>query len=132
MNLCHILFILCVAASSAFYLPAPVTHFLRKQVPFTRLSFTARDESSTEEEEPKNVVELGDDDPSTKGKAVIAPFLSQGGIADDYLNPDLSDPKQARVIIYIVLSLLPVLFLIPLILGSRDFIPQDALPPVIL
>jgi len=42
---------------------------------------------------------------------------------------DLSDPKQQRVIIYIVLSLLPVLFLIPLML-NRDLIPLDALPPV--
>jgi hypothetical protein len=42
----------------------------------------------------------------------------------------LSDPKQARVIVYIVLSLLPVLFLIPFMLGSRDLIPLDDLPPV--
>lgn len=60
----------------------------------------------------------------------VAPFISQGELADDVLNPDLSDPKQARVILYIVLSLLPVLFLIPLMIGSRDLIPMDALPPV--
>jgi len=29
------------------------------------------------------------------------------------------DPKQTRVIIYIILSLIPVLFLVPLMLGSR-------------
>ena len=59
-----------------------------------------------------------------------APFLSQGEIDPQALNPDLSDPKQARVIIYILLSLLPVLFLVPFMLGSRDLIPLDALPPV--
>ena len=67
-------------------------------------------------------------------EVVVAPFLSQGEIAEDVLNPDLSDPKQTRVIIYIILSLLPVLFLIPLMLGSREFlpaiIPMEDLPPV--
>jgi len=61
----------------------------------------------------------------------VAPFLSQGTeLAEDVLNPDLSDPKQSRVILYIILSLVPVLFLIPLMIGSRDLIPLDALPPV--
>ena len=59
-----------------------------------------------------------------------APFLSQGDILPESLNPDLSDPKQTRVIIYIILSLLPVLFLIPFMLGSRDLIPLEDLPPV--
>jgi hypothetical protein len=54
---------------------------------------------------------------------VNAPFLSQGEILPEALNPDLSDPQQARVIIYIIISLLPVLFLVPLMLGSRDLIP---------
>lgn len=83
------------------------------------------------------MIELEDD---TEPKAVevkeepkggfSAPFLSQGEIDQEALNPDLSDPKQARVIIYIIISLLPVLFLIPLMLGSRDLIPLDELPPV--
>ena len=60
----------------------------------------------------------------------VAPFFSQGEIDPQTLNPDLSDPKQARVIIYIILSLLPVLFLIPLMIGSRDLIPLDAVAPV--
>lgn len=81
------------------------------------------------------VVELVDED--TEGAAPpatrsVAPFLSQGEILEESLNPDLSDPKQTRVIIYIILSLLPVLFLIPLMLGSRDLIPMDAFPPVVL
>eukprot|EP00553_Chaetoceros_curvisetus_P003274 CAMPEP_0204620048 /NCGR_PEP_ID=MMETSP0717-20131115/6206_1 /ASSEMBLY_ACC=CAM_ASM_000666 /TAXON_ID=230516 /ORGANISM="Chaetoceros curvisetus" /LENGTH=144 /DNA_ID=CAMNT_0051634151 /DNA_START=75 /DNA_END=509 /DNA_ORIENTATION=- len=86
------------------------------------------------------VVELVDDDETTSSDSTssspsqqntgAAPFLSQGEISEDALNPDLSDPKQTRVIIYIILSLLPVLFLIPLMLGSRDLIPLDALPPV--
>lgn len=59
-----------------------------------------------------------------------APFLSQGKIDRDALNLDLTDPKQTRVIIYIILSLLPVLFLIPLMLGSREMIPLESIPPV--
>mmetsp|Transcript_1056 Transcript_1056/g.1458 ORF Transcript_1056/g.1458 Transcript_1056/m.1458 type:complete len:151 (+) Transcript_1056:121-573(+) len=87
------------------------------------------------------VVELADDDEDDSVKqeaktsdpstSVAAPFLSQGNeLAEGVLNPDLNDPKQTRVIIYIILSLIPVLFLIPLMLGSRDLIPLDAIPPV--
>ena len=77
------------------------------------------------------VVELVDEDTvEVEATKSAAPFLSQGEILDEALNPDLSDPKQTRVIIYIIISLLPVLFLIPLMIGSRDFIPLDALPPV--
>ena len=62
----------------------------------------------------------------------MAPFLSQGELSTDpnLLNPDFSDPKQTRVIIYIILTLVPILFLVPLMIGSRDLIPLDALPPV--
>ena len=61
-----------------------------------------------------------------------APFLSQGEISTDpnLLSPDFNDAQQTRVIIYIILTLLPVLFLVPLMIGSRDLIPLDALPPV--
>merc|ERR1712071_683406 len=89
--------------------------------------------SSDENKNTSGVVELVDDD-DTAGSSVestlVAPFLSQGEISEEALNPDLSDPKQARVIIYIIISLIPVLFLVPLMLGSRDLIPLDALPPV--
>jgi hypothetical protein len=78
--------------------------------------------------EDDGVVELGDEPPVK----TVAPFLSQGDIAEDVLQLDLNDPKQTRVIIYIILSLVPVLFLVPLMLGSRDLIPLDALPPVTL
>ena len=91
-------------------------------------------------EEDDGVVELGDvGEPEGSSSSVgvtpepaqfAAPFLSQGEISEEALNPDLSDPKQTRVLIYIILSLVPVLFLIPLILGSRDLIPPEALPPV--
>ncbi|CAJ1959135.1 unnamed protein product [Cylindrotheca closterium] len=84
------------------------------------------------------VVELADDDETTPEAAAatesketekaVAPFLSQGEISEEPV--DLSDPKQARVMFYIILSLIPVLFLIPLMLGSRDLIPQEILPPV--
>ena len=78
------------------------------------------------------VVELADDeDTATKPVETpgAAPFLSQGEIADEALSLS-NDPKQTRVIIYIILSLIPVLFLVPLMLGSRDLIPLDAMPPV--
>jgi hypothetical protein len=69
-----------------------------------------------------------------KDEGIMAPFLSQGEIQPESLTFDVKDPKQTRVIIYIILSLLPVLFLIPLMLGSREFlpalIPMDELPPV--
>lgn len=78
------------------------------------------------------ILELADveKEDEAKGQKQVAPFLSQGDISQDAMEVDLKDPKQARVIIYIILSLLPVLFLIPLMLGSRDLIPLDALPPV--
>ena len=85
------------------------------------------------------VIDLTDDDdddvPKTapqSARTPTAPFLSQGELSDDpnLLSPDLSDAKQTRVIIYIILTLLPVLFLVPLMIGSRDLIPLDALPPV--
>jgi hypothetical protein len=83
------------------------------------------------------ILELADDTDDVKASSrsepaskPSAPFLSQGEILPESLNPDLSDPKQARVIIYIIISLVPVLFLIPLMLGSRDLIPLDDLPPV--
>lgn len=82
--------------------------------------------SSKEEE----VLELADDEEVVveKEEKAVAPFLSQGEISEESM--DLSDPKQARVMFYIILSLIPVLFLIPLMLGSRDLVPLDMLPPV--
>jgi hypothetical protein len=80
------------------------------------------------------VVELADDDVKTeeekapKEQNAVAPFLSQGVISEEPV--DLSDPKSARVMIYIILSLIPVLFLIPLMLGSREMIPAEMLPPI--
>lgn len=106
------------------------------------------------ESKPDNsdgVVELADDDDDEDGTTVgnngasstessssseresdqvVAPFLSQGDIAPEAMEMDWSDPKQTRVMIYIILSLLPVLFLIPLMLASRDLIPMEMLPPV--
>ena len=78
-----------------------------------------------------NIIELVDDEEEPKPKATtsLAPFLSQGEISDEALQLS-NDPKQTRVIIYIIISFIPVLFLIPLMLGSRDLIPLDALPPV--
>mmetsp|Transcript_37166 Transcript_37166/g.78425 ORF Transcript_37166/g.78425 Transcript_37166/m.78425 type:complete len:157 (-) Transcript_37166:263-733(-) len=95
--------------------------------------------SSSPEDNNLGVIDLTDDDDdipaATKESAPVqaeAPFLSQGEISDDpnLLNPDFSDAKQTRVIIYIILTLIPVLFLVPLMIGSRDLIPLDALPPV--
>jgi hypothetical protein len=99
-----------------------------------RTLFMSDKETVTQDD---GVVELVDEDEIVKASVdessapqVTAPFLSQGEILPEALNPDLSDPKQARVIIYIIISLLPVLFLVPFMLGSRDLIPLDALPPV--
>ena len=85
------------------------------------------------QDELDGVVELADDEDenkvATESPVVSAPFLSQGEILEESLQFS-NDPKQTRVIGYIVVSLIPVLFLIPLMLGSRDLIPLEALPPV--
>jgi len=95
-----------------------------------------------ETEGENQVVELVDDeteeqqasesktDDATTVAVAAAPFLSQGEIAEESLTMDWKEPKQQRVVFYIILSLLPVLFLIPLMIGSRDLIPADLLPPV--
>ena len=83
-----------------------------------------------EEKQEEGVIELAGEEPEAPAAPQAAPFLSQGEIDENTLNPDFTDPKEARVIGYMIISLLPVLFLIPLMLGSRDFIPPDALPPV--
>jgi len=89
--------------------------------------------ASSPEDNNLGVIDLTDDDddiPETTQAS--APFLSQGEMSDDpnLLSPDFKDPKQTRVIIYIILTLVPILFLVPLMIGSRDLIPLDALPPV--
>ena len=103
----------------------------KQQLPSFGLSMV---EGGEEDTTFRGVVELSDDDDEeddvAPSSSPAAPFLSQGELAEDVLNPDLSDPKQTRVIIYIIISLIPVLFLVPLMLGSRDLIPLDALPPV--
>ncbi|KAL3806926.1 hypothetical protein ACHAXA_006641 [Cyclostephanos tholiformis] len=98
--------------------------------------------SSLKDNRGAGVIDLTDDDddvPSSMAQAqsddnirAAAPFLSQGELSDDpnLLSPDFSDGKQSRVIIYIILTLVPILFLVPLMIGSRDLIPLDALPPV--
>lgn len=107
---------------------------------FNPLSSTSGDKNNL------GVIDLTDDDDDfdnsmtlttesgggTSDRATVAPFLSQGELSDDpnLLNPDFTDPKQTRVIIYIILTLVPILFLIPLMIGSRDLIPLDSLPPV--
>lgn len=107
------------------------------QIPnYAYASFT-RFMSEQNQNDNNVILELADDTDDVKASSrsepaskPSAPFLSQGEILPESLNPDLSDPKQARVIIYIIISLVPVLFLIPLMLGSRDLIPLDDLPPV--
>jgi hypothetical protein len=51
-------------------------------------------------------------------------------VAEGYVSTDIRtvDAKQARVILYIVLSILPVLALIPFFL-SREFLPADMTMP---
>ena len=96
--------------------------------------------SSPENNNDLGVIDLTDDDEddatvptaSEASNEWNAPFLSQGELSDDpnLLSPDFQDVKQTRVIIYIILTLVPILFLVPLMIGSRDLIPLDALPPV--
>jgi hypothetical protein len=90
--------------------------------------FMSADKSNNDE----GIVELIDKPVSKEPTKISnnAPFMSQGEISPEALNPDFSDPRQTRAVIYTVISLLPVLFLIPLMIGSRDFIPPDSLPPV--
>jgi len=57
-------------------------------------------------------------------------FMSQSNEIDEEALSLSNDPRQTRVILYIILSLIPVLFLVPLMIGSRDLIPLDLLPPV--
>lgn len=94
--------------------------------------------SSPEDKSNAGVIDLTEDDDDDVASTsdvtpqTAAPFLSQGELSDDpnLLSPDFKDPKQTRVIVYIILTLVPVLFLVPLMIGSRDLIPLDALPPV--
>jgi len=96
----------------------------------TRSTFLHMASSDNEDGSVSQVMELVDDEEEApKVAAAAAPFLSQGEILEESMSFS-NDPKQTRVIGYIVVSLLPVLFLIPLMLGSRDLIPLDALPPV--
>jgi len=89
--------------------------------------------NANDDKKSDGVVELADQDDDTEPKvaspAPVPTFLSQGEVDKENLNVDLSDPKQTRVIIYIIASLLPILFLIPFFL-SRDLIPMEDLPPV--
>ena len=117
--------VVLATTASAFQIPMASRVLCRKEV-FILMS-----------KNDDGVVELVDDEPAattttiteeSKPEEAVAPFLSQGEISEESM--DLSDPKQARVAIYIILSLLPVLFLIPLMLGSREMIPAEMLPPV--
>jgi hypothetical protein len=126
--------------SSAFVLPSRrhvcIKVSSRSNVQQYQMLFMSDDNKENQ------VVELIDDDETVSAtteeakstteekNAAVAPFLSQGEISEEAMEMDWSDPKQARVMFYIILSLLPVLFLIPLMLGSRDLIPVESLPPV--
>jgi hypothetical protein len=124
----HAILALFLAVSvSAFTIPRPdlsVATLHSRQLSGTPI-FLAK--------ENDGVVELADDESTTEEEekapeTAVAPFLSQGEVSEEPM--DLSDPKQARVMFYIILSLIPVLFLIPLMLGSREMIPAEMLPPV--
>lgn len=106
------------------------------QVPYTPAKTPRSTISSSSrflEDKKDSVIELADEEDEASAPKIakqVAPFLSQGEVSEDAMEMDLSDPKQARVMFYIVLSLLPVLFLVPLMLGSREMIPAEMLPPV--
>jgi len=130
---------------SAFTLPSESTARVSVIIPSPSLTSPHRTIQqsalfSTDDNTNLGVIDLTeeeDDDESSSStnappQQQMAPFLSQGEISTDpnLLSPDFNDAKQTRVIIYIILTLLPVLFLVPLMIGSRDLIPLDALPPV--
>jgi hypothetical protein len=117
-------FFVFAASASSFQIATSVSRQSRS-TPFTP--------SRLFEDKVDGVVEVADEDkeePAPKVAKQVAPFISQGEISEESMEMDLSDPKQARVMFYIVLSLLPVLFLVPLMLGSREMIPAEMLPPV--
>jgi hypothetical protein len=112
--------------------PIQVSRAARSSPSFAGISKLSSSEKNVED----GVVELSDEVTTSKAttEEVNKPrggpmFISQGEILPESLDPDFSDPKQTRVVIYTILSLLPVLFLIPFML-SRELIPLDALPPV--
>ena len=140
-----LLVISCVVFSANAFVPCGTTSYIKtnsissicsRKSPLYRQRETSLF-NSLQNEEVTQVVELTDDDGDVvdgsqneeQQSAVSAPFLSQGEILEESLQFS-NDPQQTRVIIYIIISLIPVLFLIPLMLGSRDLIPLDALPPV--
>jgi len=93
------------------------------------------DDIQEQQQSNNNVVattKTSEEKPATTAAAAVAPFLSQNEISEESMEINWNDPKQTRVMFYIILSLIPVLFLIPLMIGSRDLIPQDALPPIVL
>jgi hypothetical protein len=133
--------LLQVVITSAFTSSLTPMVYQRLSSPCSRPLFLGRASSALfmADNNDGQVVELADDDEITTAveelqsapeAKVVAPFLSQGEISEEAMEMDWSDPKQQRVMFYIILSLIPVLFLIPLMLGSRDLIPIDALPPV--
>mmetsp|Transcript_22218 Transcript_22218/g.33351 ORF Transcript_22218/g.33351 Transcript_22218/m.33351 type:complete len:140 (-) Transcript_22218:215-634(-) len=127
-------FIVCLGAANVLaFAPQHNVAMLTRQhtnYELTRSTFLHMASSDNEDGSVSQVMELVDDEEEApKAAAAAAPFLSQGEILEESMSFS-NDPKQTRVIGYIVVSLLPVLFLIPLMLGSRDLIPLDALPPV--
>lgn len=130
--------------SIAFTIPQPISNCVRSTTATSSNPFIIKPLHMAEGTNGENqVVELVDDnieeqsneiattnEPKEEGTSAVAPFLSQGEISEEVMEMNWNDPKQTRVIFYIILSLIPVVFLLPLMLGSRDLIPLDALPPV--
>jgi hypothetical protein len=130
MMLLKIVFLLS-ASCAAFSPESPVSMVRSSRPSFSRIYKLSASGNDVND----GVVELADDVTMSKAAEEKKPkvsgpmFISQGEILPESLDPDFSDPKQTRVVIYTILSLLPVLFLIPFML-SRELIPLDALPPV--
>ena len=123
----------CPDSTSSFSIPQAITAPVSAQSLRSRPTIERRTRQPLFEKKGEledGVVELADAEEIKTKTTLNVPFISQGEIDPETLNPDLSDPKQARVIIYIIISLLPVLFLIPLMLGSRELLPLDDFPPV--
>ena len=70
-------------------------------------------------------LQINEDSDSSNNAAKDEYMITKSSAPQGYLNPDFNkvgDGKQIRVLVYIVLALLPCLFLIPFFM-TRDFVP---------
>mmetsp|Transcript_12951 Transcript_12951/g.16920 ORF Transcript_12951/g.16920 Transcript_12951/m.16920 type:complete len:153 (+) Transcript_12951:33-491(+) len=82
---------------------------------------TANSNEEAEEDEMMQSSRIAFDDDRSPKPSIVVPKPSE---EDNELPGIPKDAKETRVLIYIILSLIPCLFLLPFVL-SRDFVPVD-------